>query len=260
MPDFAHDGANIHYEEIGSGSPLMLIPGIGSDGASWHLAIALLAERHRVIVITNRGAGQTRYEGAITISDMIGDCLALLDHLGVARANVVGHSLGGMIALRFAAAHPRRVQRLVTVTATPALTLKQALLLEEQARLCHELTPERWFAQFFQWMRSDAFFSDRSKVAAAAEAAAAYPHRQSPADFARQVAALETLGTFDTATIACPVLAIAAELDIFFPAEGVMAAHRSIDDHQFEVIAGAAHSVAVEAPEQVAKSILQFLA
>jgi pimeloyl-ACP methyl ester carboxylesterase len=259
MPDFDNNGATIHYELIGSGSPLLLLPGITSDGASWALVNPLLADRHRLILVHNRGTGQTRHEGAITIADMITDYLALFDRLGIAKADIVGHSMGGMVGLRFAAAHPDRINRLVTVTTSLAPNGMQMLLFEDMAQLYEELPPQRWFALLFQWLFSDRFFADAAKVAEAAEGAAAYPYRQLPADFARQVEALKAMPPVDPTSILCPVLAIGAEFDILIPAREVEAAHQSIPNHRYEVIPRAAHSLPIEAPEALAKLIREFL-
>jgi pimeloyl-ACP methyl ester carboxylesterase len=258
MPEFARGDATIHFEDTGSGSPLLLIPGIGSDGASWLPVTVPLAERCRLIVINSRGCGQTRCEGPITIADLVDDCVALLDHLGLATSDVVGHSLGGLIALRVAVRHPARVNRLVVVTATPSLTMKQMLLFEEQVQLKNVLSPERYFAQLFQWMRSEAFFEDPAEVARIAQAAAQYAYGQSPADFARQVDALHTLDSIDVTKISCPMLALAAERDILFPAASVVAAYQAVPSARIEVIAGTAHSVA-ESPDKVTAALTRFL-
>lgn len=259
MPDFVQGDATIHYELLGAGSPLLMIPGIGSDGAALTRLYELLAGRRQVIVIHNRGAGRTRSKGPITISNMLADCIALLDHLVLAEADVVGHSMGGMIGLRLAARYPHRVRRLAMVAVTPSMNLKQTLLFDEQARLKHEMPPERWFEQIFQWLLSERFFSDRAKVAAAAEASAAYPYAMTAEDFTRQVEALKTFGAIEPATVGCPVLAVAAEEDIMFPAASVVAAASAFPNHHVEVIPGAAHSVALEAPDQLAKAITDFL-
>ena len=132
MPDLISNGATIHYELHGSGPPLLLLPGIGSDGETWAKAVELLAGHRQVIVMHNSGCGQTRCEGAFGILDMVSDCCALLDHLNVTQADIVGHSLGGMIALRMASAHPERLSRLITVTASLSPSSKQTLLFEEQ--------------------------------------------------------------------------------------------------------------------------------
>lgn len=259
MPDFDNKGASIHYEIEGSGSPVLLLAGITSDGTSWAPLIKLVTDRHQMIVINNRGCGRTRCEGQFTVPDMIDDCVALLDHLEIANADIVGHSMGGMLGLRLALAHPTRVRRLITVTAGQRLTSKQALLFDELVRLYAELPPQRWYGLFFQWLLSDAAFANPANVAAATEVSAAYAYRQSHADFVRQLAAVKAIPDVDPTRITCPVLAIAAEHDILITPAAVRAAHRDIPNHRFEVIAKAAHAVPVEAPDILAQLILEFL-
>src|SRR5690242_10345059 len=111
MPQFAHDRASIHYEIVGEGKPLLLIAGIASDSASWGPLLPLLSGR-QLILIDNRGCGQTKVEGPVEVAEMADDCAALVDHLGFGAVDVVGHSLGGHIALDMAARHPAQVTRL----------------------------------------------------------------------------------------------------------------------------------------------------
>ncbi|HHY48470.1 MAG TPA: alpha/beta fold hydrolase [Alphaproteobacteria bacterium] len=258
MPDFDNNSARVHYELVGSGPPLLLIAGIASDGASWGPLTPLLAQRFRLILIDNRGSGRTRSEGAIGFADMVGDCVAVLDHLGLAEAGVVGHSMGGYIGLLLAAQHPQRVRRLVTM-ATAALSPKVRLLFEDLGRLHASISPQDWFRLLYQWLFSEPFFADPRNVAAAAEASAAYPYRQSPADFARQLETLKTPAGLDAAAILCPVLALAAERDLLVTDAMVAATHAPIPDHRLETIAGAAHSLHWEAPLAVAETLRAFL-
>jgi pimeloyl-ACP methyl ester carboxylesterase len=111
----------------------------------------------------------------------------------------------------------------------------------------------------YQWLFSEPFFMDEAVVAAAAEGSTNYAHRQSPGDFARQVAALDRLGPIDVAAIRCPVLAIAGELDLLAAPKAVMATHAAIPDVRHVVIVGAAHSIHWEKPAETARAILDFL-
>jgi aminoacrylate hydrolase len=136
---------------------------------------------------------------------------------------------------------------------------KAAELLTDLARLYHELEPTRWFRLLYQWLFSEPFFSDPNNVRQAAIASALYPFRQSPENFSAQLAAALAYQPPDLGRIACPVLAIAAEWDIFVPPAVVKAAHGAIPNCRFEVIAEAAHSVHWEQPEAVAKLVRDFL-
>jgi aminoacrylate hydrolase len=261
MTQFPRDGASIHYEAEGRGPPLLMVAGIASDGASWRPLVPLLAPHFSLLLIDNRGSGRSTAEGALTLDDMVADCVGLLDHLGLARVDVLGHSMGGLIGLNLAARHPERVRRLVTMTCGDRIGAKERILCQDMARLHGEsMRPQSWFRLLFQWLFSEPFFADEKQVAAAAEASTAYVFRQSPADFARQVAAVDGLAPFDRAAVRCPTLAIAAGLDILVPPAAVLAGHAGIADLTAIVIEGAAHSVHWEAPGRVAAAVLEFLA
>jgi len=192
MSQFENGAASIHYEIIGEGDPLLLIAGTASDAASWGPLLPLLTGR-QLILIDNRGSGQTRVEGPIAIGEMADDCAALLDHLGLGSVDVAGHSLGGFIGLMLAAKRKQQVQRLVTLT-TGVIPPSKRVLFRDMARLYFTMAPEDWFRLLYQWLFSDPFFADEAKIAAAAAGSAGYRFRQSPGDFARQVAAIDSLG------------------------------------------------------------------
>ena len=257
MPQFDHDGASLHYEIRGEGPPLLLIAGIASDGASWGPLLPLLPER-QLILIDNRGSGQSRVAGPIEVEEMAGDCAALLDHLGLEAVDVVGHSLGGTIGLMFAVGHPERVRRLVTMT-SGSISAAGRVLFHDMARLYFTMVPEDWFRLLFQWLFSDPFFADEANVSAAAAASTGYAFRQSPGDFARQVAAIDRVGPVDLSRVACPVLAISAERDLLAPKASVASLHRAVPGVRYATIAGAAHSVHWEKPAETAAAINGFL-
>jgi aminoacrylate hydrolase len=257
MPQFEHDRASIHYEIVGEGKPLLLIAGTASDGASWGPLLPLLPNR-QLILIDNRASGQTSVAGPVTHGEMFNDCAALIDHLGLGAVDVIGHSLGGWLGLGLAAWHPAKVSRLVTMGTSPA-SPKTRELMRDMARLYFTMVPQDWFRLFYQFLFSDPFFADPANVTAAADASTNYVHRQSPGDFARQIAAMDHAENVDLAGITCPVLAIAGELDLFAPPAAVAAFHTPIPDHRMVTIAGSAHSIHWERPTETAAAIIAFL-
>ncbi len=113
MPFAETGGARLHYRSSGAGEPLLLITGLGGDLGFWRTATALLEDEYNVIAFDNRGAGGTScHEGAFSMAELADDAAALLDHLKVDRAHVLGWSMGGNIAQEFALRHPRRVMTL----------------------------------------------------------------------------------------------------------------------------------------------------
>ena len=111
---------NIKWESSGDGPPLLLIQGLGYGRWGWEPIVPGLAARHRVIRFDNRGIGESdKPEGPYTAAQMAGDALQVLDEAGIERANVIGASLGGMIAQELAVTAPDRVEKLVLCCTTP---------------------------------------------------------------------------------------------------------------------------------------------
>lgn len=257
MPQFQHSGATVHFETTGEGPPLLLIAGTASDSASWGPLLPLLAGR-QLIMPDNRGSGRTECDGPFEIDDIVEDTAALLDHLGIAEADLVGHSLGGMIGLRLAARHPRRIRRLVTLTSGNIPGAKERALFRDMERHYFTMPPEDWFRLLFQWLFSAPFFTDEANIAAAAAASTAYPYRQSPENFARQVKAIDRMAAEDLRRIQCPVLAVAGSLDLLVPPAAVTSGHQGVRNFTLATFP-AAHSIHWEAPQAIADAINGFL-
>ena len=114
MAMLARGDVDLYYECVGDGPPLLLIAGLASDSLSWQPIVADLAAHYRVIAVDNRGAGRTTPQTApTTIRAMADDCVALIEHLGLASAHVLGHSMGGFVAQDCAIRHPDKVNALV---------------------------------------------------------------------------------------------------------------------------------------------------
>lgn len=144
MPKAMCNGINIHYEVSGASTdkPIVLISGVGTQLTRWNEAFvqALVDEGFHVIRLDNRDIGlsdghdaagvpdyrqvlaaKSRGEPAAvpyTLDDMADDVAALLDHLSIERAHVVGSSMGGMIAQLVAVRHPSRTASLTSIMST----------------------------------------------------------------------------------------------------------------------------------------------
>lgn len=107
---------SLWLEREGRGEPLLLIAGLGYASWCWLELREALRERCELLAFDNRGTGRSdQPAGPYSIAMMADDAAALLDAAGVARAHVLGHSMGGYIAQSLALAHPDRVRSLILV-------------------------------------------------------------------------------------------------------------------------------------------------
>ncbi|MBI2502526.1 MAG: alpha/beta fold hydrolase [Candidatus Latescibacteria bacterium] len=113
MPTFEHADAEIAYQVQGDGPPVLFIQGVGVPGSGWRPQLEGLAGRFCCVAFDHRGLGQSSpVAGRLSIADLVGDTLALMDHLGWADAHLVGHSMGGVIAHQLALEARDRVRSL----------------------------------------------------------------------------------------------------------------------------------------------------
>lgn len=114
------DGLHLYYETYGSGAPLVVLHGgMMAIDISLGRLIPTLAQTHTVIAAEMQGHGRTAdIDREITYANLATDVVTLLDHLGIERAAVLGHSLGGGIALELAVSHPDRVSAIVPMSAS----------------------------------------------------------------------------------------------------------------------------------------------
>lgn len=108
-----HAGCRLAYAATGHGPAVLFIQGVGVQGSGWRPQTDDLSAEYRCLWFDNRGLGQSRPAGAeITVARMAEDARAVLDAAGVASAHVVGHSLGGLVALRLALDARERIRSL----------------------------------------------------------------------------------------------------------------------------------------------------
>jgi 3-oxoadipate enol-lactonase len=110
----------IAWERRGSGEPLLLVHGLGYARWGWEPVLEPLERSFDLILFDNRGIGESDAPpGPYTVAELAADAAQVLDEAGVERANVLGTSLGGMVAQELALTAPERVDRLVLACTTP---------------------------------------------------------------------------------------------------------------------------------------------
>jgi thioesterase CepJ len=143
------DEVEIAYDEFGdaNGDPLLLIAGCGQPAIAWQVGVvaALAGAGYRVVTYDNRGVTPSSSPPApYSVDQMVGDALALLDHLEIPVARIAGHSMGGWIAEVIAARHPERVRAAAFLgSCNPPTSWEKAITTVERdlARLDYDLPP-----------------------------------------------------------------------------------------------------------------------
>ncbi|MGN9844678.1 alpha/beta fold hydrolase [Nonomuraea sp. H19] len=134
--DVQVNGIRLVYREEGdpAAPPLLLIHGRTADHNDWNGITQHFAARYHVFVPDLRGHGASDHPGEYPLPAMAEDIAALLDHLGVERTRLVGHSLGGIVAYLVAMNHPDRVERLVLEDVPPPQPLRgRAPIVEDES-------------------------------------------------------------------------------------------------------------------------------
>lgn len=130
-------GVDLHYVTGGGGPAVVLLHGWPQTWLKWRWVMPLLAQKYTVIAPDLRGMGDSsKPEDGYDLATLAGDVRSLLRSLGVERARVVGHDLGGPVAYALAALHPGEVERLALVEA-PLPGVSVPGLAEETARYWH---------------------------------------------------------------------------------------------------------------------------
>jgi pimeloyl-ACP methyl ester carboxylesterase len=209
----------VGYRVVGSGPPLVLIMGYGGTMQTWDPRfVDALAQYYRVVVFDNAGVGSTQtLPGTLTIDAMADQTSALIDALHLGRPDVLGWSMGGMIAQALAVRHPAQVRRLVLcgtypgtgTTAVPTQAAIQALTSGNPQQVMADLFPAD------QAMAFDAFTAGLSEYPAATPPAAATIAAQGRA-ILRWWAATDPAGR-QGATISAPTLVADGAVDRMVP-------------------------------------------
>jgi pimeloyl-ACP methyl ester carboxylesterase len=251
----------LYYREDGRGRPVLFIQGLGVDHRGWAGVTRPLARRFRCISYDNRDVGRSALvEAPYGVLDLADDALGLLDALDIAQADLVGVSMGGVIAQEIAIPHPERVRRLVLVTTYTSGDPRGSAIFGSQAMLRRTLSHEEycratfWSVYSHQDYRREGFIDEMVRRTAANDL-------WQPQDaYERHVAAVTSANTEGRlGQIAAPTLILAGAEDILTPLRFSSLLAREIPDARLEVIEGAGHGMIWSCPEVVVEHVERFL-
>ncbi len=258
MPHGTSNGVNLHYEIVGpAGAPVVAFAhSIGATMAMWDAQVAALSGRYRCLRYDTRGHGGSEVVATpATVDDLADDLAGLLDALGIARAHVVGLSLGGMTGQAFALRHPQRLDRL-------ALLATSAAMDEAAWRQRIETVTNEGYAPFIDGIMVPRWFTP-AFAAAHPEVIAGFRSRMMANDPLGYAACANVIATLDLlpriSGIKAPTMIIVGAEDPATPVAMSEAIRSRVPHAEMIVIPGAAHIVAVEAAERVTEHLAAFL-
>lgn len=217
-------GLRMYYEEHGRGPPLLLLHGGGSTvQTTFGAVLPKLARAHYVVAPEQQGHGHTAdVDRPLSFEQMADDTAALLEQLGIEKADVLGFSNGGMVALQLAIRHPGRVRRLILCSSFYA----HAGLVPELRQGFEHASPADMPAPL-----RDAYL-------------AVAPHPEAlPAFVAKTVAMMRSFPDVPEAvvrTVGAPTLVMVGDADVILP-EHALRLSRLVKHGQLAVFPGSAH-------------------
>jgi pimeloyl-ACP methyl ester carboxylesterase len=248
MPSFG----DLTYEITGRGEPVVLLNGVMMTMQSWVFQRRALEPHFRCILHDFRG--QLLSPGRVSsMSEHVADLVALLDHLQIDIAHLVGTSYGGEVGMMFAAAHPERVRSLTAIACVShidaplrdAVTLWRDVALAAPETLYEITAPHNFSPGFLETM-----------IGVGKARLASYPPGffRGFAELCDAFLRLE----IDPTEVRCPTLVICGEDDALKPVHYSRTIAAQIANARLEIVPGP-HAVVIESPERVNELLLEWL-
>jgi pimeloyl-ACP methyl ester carboxylesterase len=256
------NGVELAYQLRGSGAPLVMIHGAQGDQTMFADLASVCAADFRVLTFDQRGSGLSeKPDTDYSIAMLADDTAALMDHVGFARAHVIGMSMGGMIAQELALRHPGKVAALVLGCTTPGGPHQVPVAGDAMAAAYSlaPMPPEERGKALAQAVYSKGHLERHPEIIAAMIEA----RRNRPIDpiaLGHRMNALSRHDTYDRLPkINCPTLVITGKDDALISWENSRILAERIPGARLEVLDPAGHCFWLERAEDSRAAILQFL-
>lgn len=262
MPIQPLNDISLYYEIHGQGEPLVLIGGLTSDHQVWKSALRVFSKYYQVLIFDNRGAGQSSTPDLpYTTHMMATDTVELMRALGIEKAHIIGHSMGGCIASQMAIHYPDAVRSLVVACSRAQRSHLADLALSMRKKLMEAHVSDVLLAEYMMpFLFSESFLKSIGNIKGFVQWTVQNPFPQSAIGFKQQLHAVLMHDISDKLhQITAPTLVIAGEEDCLMPAKTGEAFAKALPNAQFRVIKEAAHMPHVEQPTAFTDAISAFL-
>jgi pimeloyl-ACP methyl ester carboxylesterase len=252
------DGERLYVESTGDGDPVVLCHGLGGNHAAWWRVVLGLCERHRVITWDQRGFGNsTRRTGHYGPEVAVGDLVAVLDHLGLDRVQLVGQSMGGWVAMGFALREPERLRSLV-LTDTLAGVFTDEVLAEVSRTSSGVLARAMAGGVDQHPALGTRFCAEHPELAYLYRQISSMGDKPDEAEVFGMLAAMRA-PLEDVAALELPTLLVVGEDDTLCPPAAMRFVADRIPGATLEVLDDAGHSPYFEYPERWLGTVAPFL-
>ena len=249
----AVNGINLAYTRGGKGAPLMLLHGFPLDSSSWDELTPLLENDLDIITPDLRGFGQsTTIESPYTVSDMADDLAGLLDHLGIEKIAIAGHSMGGYIALAFAKKYPNLVSGLGLISSQAAADAPEG---KERRYKTAADVDEKGVSVVVEAMTPK--LSANAKVQVFVRGVIEKQSKSAVIGALKAMAEREEMSTF-LSKFALPLLLIHGDIDQLIPIDRAKEIKAAVPSAQIVELKGAGHMPMMEFAKETAKGLKFF--
>ena len=263
MPTIKANGIEIYYEITGSGPPLTLIMGLGCSARQWQRMVTVFAEYFQVITFDNRGVGRTSKPDMDYTTDLFADdTYALLKALKIDKTHLLGASVGGMIAQKFALKYPEMVDRLGLGCTMPNFTHLPPTDEVLQHMQESQMVPlDEGIEMMMRLFLSEQFFAEQPEQTAKLREVMTTEKKEQGMDaFLLQLGAAMSHDTKDEVkNIKAPTLAIVGDLDPIAPVENSRFLVEQIPNSTLAEMTDVYHAFWVERFEEACEIIKKFL-
>jgi pimeloyl-ACP methyl ester carboxylesterase len=257
MPLAQVNGIQMHYELAGSGTPLLLIHGLGSSSADWDAQIQHFAQRYQVIAPDLRGHARSSLPpGPYSIKLFAADIAALLKSLAIEPAHIVGISLGGAVAFQLALDAPALTRTLTIVNSAPEMILRtfgQKFAIWQRLAIVRLLGLPRMAA-----ILGERLFPSAEHAAARTVFVERFKNNKREPYLASLRALIGWSVAEQLSKITCPTLVIAADQD-YTPIALKEDYVAKLPNARLAVIPDSRHAVPMERPEEFNRVLGKFL-
>ena len=248
----------LHYREMGKGLPLIILHGLFGSSDNWQTHAKKIAEYYRVILVDLRNHGHSDWNNAFSYDLMAEDVYELVKELGLEEITMVGHSMGGKVAMRFAQQHEDLLEKLIVVdmgikkyamhhdnvlAAIHAVDLFNITLRSQAKKQMDPFIDSEGVKQF---LLKNLYWKEKGVLS----------WRMNVSVLEREMD--EILEQIPTKEVSIPTLFIRGELSNYIPDEDIETIEEVFFDSEFTTISSAGHWVHAEAPNEFADALLSF--